>query len=971
MSWLRAPLPPQPKVNTTNSNQSHPTLARFSREPHYVTCSATSTTYLIIVYTSVRVVRLYIINYALDARRSMRPSQNGMASRPPLPSDNVDFSSTLRSAAPRRRRTAARITGLVTVLEDAIPIGEPQPTVAHAQTSRSLPQFQHAVSTTLAAQVNTRSEIERRKSRVAPAGYTKCQGTTQDKETVLKKQPRRRTIWIPSDDTTVLTIHPGNHDDQTTTSSILPGMKPANESQELKVIDTQGAQPRRTGRRKSLAQAPRRGIPLQPTLKPLQEVKTTVDYFGAKTGKENVPPGQPEMKILNDSKKENASQILMKKRASMLPPLAVSSSSSANVYSRKRDLHSPEEWPRDRKPRQPSVMSTTQSNCTSASTLTESRHRSAGTSIGAPVQIYRPRRSTVAPQKYPLLYENIEQSCMFEDSWLSNQETAITELVNCIFSKGSATCSTVSHTALRHRMLRLYQDRAMLILYQRLHASLQFGALSLPKERESAADALRFENDVGLRKQFKKLWTRTYNEKELKAAVEVVVGRQIRVDNGPTCHASALEEFICSCLLRNEDSSPVAQPQAPSRSPSWRWRRTMQRGLMLIKLLDKSKESGLLQRNLFRSSSRHKTSASVLSELISIIQPWGGDVGRALGHIDFQIHHIQHPLSEFDYTVTNLAVDLRDGVRLTRLTELLLHANTSPRRESDDQTISMPTGEVLDTTQASYAPGPLSQHLRYPCVGYAVKVYNCQIALSALLSARSTAEAAAKTSSSDIVDGHREQTLALLWALVGHWGLNSLIDWDDVRSELLRIAPGTVPETLMQKNLKNPSYRTQNRLLREWANALASKHSLTMHNMTTAFSDGLIFERIVDEYRPFLKRQLEEHAPAGLESKLKALGCSAAFTSIFGRTSSHGSLFDEDFTNATLAFLCSRLLGPSKQMRERMSVLKRLAADCATVVQTREEVFNAAVTLQRAWRMHFASRLERYEREGVDIWLTV
>ena len=36
----------------------------------------------------------------------------------------------------------------------------------------------------------------------------------------------------------------------------------------------------------------------------------------------------------------------------------------------------------------------------------------------------------------------------------------------------------------------------------------------------------------------------------------------------------------------------------------------------------------------------------------------------------FAVSHVQQPLDEFNYAVTNLAVDLRDGVRLMRLIEL-------------------------------------------------------------------------------------------------------------------------------------------------------------------------------------------------------------------------------------------------------------------------------------------------------------
>jgi len=38
--------------------------------------------------------------------------------------------------------------------------------------------------------------------------------------------------------------------------------------------------------------------------------------------------------------------------------------------------------------------------------------------------------------------------------------------------------------------------------------------------------------------------------------------------------------------------------------------------------------------------------------------------------IGYSVVHDQKPLHEFDFTVKNLAVDLRDGVRLCRLIDL-------------------------------------------------------------------------------------------------------------------------------------------------------------------------------------------------------------------------------------------------------------------------------------------------------------
>ena len=49
-----------------------------------------------------------------------------------------------------------------------------------------------------------------------------------------------------------------------------------------------------------------------------------------------------------------------------------------------------------------------------------------------------------------------------------------------------------------------------------------------------------------------------------------------------------------------------------------------------------------------------------------------GDVMRHLGSMGFRLAYVQDPRSEFDFAVASLGTDLRSGVRLLRLAELLI-----------------------------------------------------------------------------------------------------------------------------------------------------------------------------------------------------------------------------------------------------------------------------------------------------------
>lgn len=68
----------------------------------------------------------------------------------------------------------------------------------------------------------------------------------------------------------------------------------------------------------------------------------------------------------------------------------------------------------------------------------------------------------------------------------------------------------------------------------------------------------------------------------------------------------------------------------------------------------------------------------------------------------------------------------------------------------------------------------LSRQLRVPAVSRLQKVHNTEVALAALTHAGcSTSNVAAK----DIVDGHRENTLALLWAIIFKFQVGGCVLW--------------------------------------------------------------------------------------------------------------------------------------------------------------------------------------------------
>lgn len=805
----------------------------------------------------------------------------------------------------------------------------------------------------------------------------------------LAKPPRRGTIYIPPDDTTMPSMYMGIFSPVKEVEHVAE----KDEEVQVKITGIAAEMVRRRGRRSSLAAEPARRVgPLRSMLGTMKEQDSSskmnasqdVDRVGAATGKENLPPGFHQRDFAYDAKCSQDVKPQSRSVASYARPVQRRQSAFVASVSANTKPHLEQ-----RKPAWNSgaTMKAPKVNIHAPKPVfnPQDLHRESKVPTPPPkvpnrFVLPRVHQDEQLSQTFPPLSEDIENPAMYEDSWLTHQEIAITQLLNNLFSSASSQ-EPVDPDLLRLELLDLYQSSKFVLLHKRLHGAILYGALRVPEN--SLMHAKRLQDDLGVRRSFIDLWTRTYERVALRTALEVVVGRQC---------PDALKDvrvFIEVFLIRNEDGSPDADF---TDHAAWSYRRTILRSLMLIQLLDHAKTmaNSILTTSLFLTTSQHKTSIEVLQALTQLLNPSMGQ--RALSHLEYAVEHKQHPLEEFLYPVANLAIDLRDGVRLTRLVELLLYPSASHQlaRDSPDDTmmtLNMPTGEVLSMldieSPAKSTRYPLSQHLKFPCEGRAVKLFNVQIALTALQQVKSMRNNIEGISAEDIVDGFREKTVALLWGLTGKWGLGGLIEWKDVRCEIARFQRKRDEESdlLDEEELEDLShsftgYKT---LLKAWAGGVASSKGLQVKNLTTSFADGRVFEAIVDEYEKYLPAKTSSPSSRKtLHERLSKLGCSAQFASLFApSTSGAGSkyqIFDRDTTLAALAFLCSRLLSASKRARasivvqrawrgyqlrleaQKQRIAGMLAAQCAEVVRTRERLLGSKTVILRAWRGYRARK---------------
>jgi abnormal spindle-like microcephaly-associated protein len=311
---------------------------------------------------------------------------------------------------------------------------------------------------------------------------------------------------------------------------------------------------------------------------------------------------------------------------------------------------------------------------------------------------------------------------LYEDHWLDHQEISLSQLLNDIFEPQKGFKEKLNIKEIRNQFLDIYHDATIPLLHKRLQASLLYGALSIPKDL--IAKAGRVRDDVGLKRKFLDLWVENYELGPLKAALEVIVGREVpkarpsakgnlgshsrsgsassmevntsRLSTGSTTSDSeerrfiserkSIERFIEAFLLKHEDAvrpkgtigsiaKSADQKGDEFGSPAWSWRRTVLRSLMLILLMDKARTSGAIEGCLFQTLSVQKRSVAMLTALSSMLLPSLGDIVRPLAHLNYSVSAVQYPLEEYKYQISNLATDLRDGVKLTRLVELMLFDN--------------------------------------------------------------------------------------------------------------------------------------------------------------------------------------------------------------------------------------------------------------------------------------------------------
>ena len=376
--------------------------------------------------------------------------------------------------------------------------------------------------------------------------------------------------------------------------------------------------------------------------------------------------------------------------------------------------------------------------------------------------------------------------------WVRQQEVAFTHWLNATIvphthshsnARADRRARRLASEAARTRLWSLYsRDAEVRTVILRVESHIDDGFLRLRGTEDDGGfkSGGSFLEDVRLRREFERALG-SYSLFWLRAAVDAVLGNPGDVvedelrgwgDGGKAerrryATERAERTALVAALVRDRELElefGVGSTGAPPFADGYQEAlagTVLKRTLLLVFLMDRAR-AGLPPNTplLFRGDAPCKSSVAV-AELALRASTYGtGDVLRHIGHMGYRLYHAQEPIREYDFTVRNLAMDLRDGVRLCRLVEVLAGAI------GDD-------GCVMDA--------------KFPADSRAARTHNVRLALDAARACGVELPGKWKdVSPADVVDGHLANTLGLLYALMMHFQAPRMLPTGELDDEIAR-----------------------------------------------------------------------------------------------------------------------------------------------------------------------------------------
>nr|XP_021538176.1 abnormal spindle-like microcephaly-associated protein isoform X2 [Neomonachus schauinslandi] len=390
---------------------------------------------------------------------------------------------------------------------------------------------------------------------------------------------------------------------------------------------------------------------------------------------------------------------------------------------------------------------------------------------------------------------------------------------------------------LRRAACRLFTSEKMVKAIKKLEIEIEARRLIVRKDRH-------LWKDVGERQKVLN-WLLSYNPLWLRIGLETIFGELLSLEDNSDVMGLAV--FILNRLLWNPDiAAEYRHPTVPHLYRDGHEEAlskfTLKKLLLLVCFLDYAKISKLIDHDpcLFCKDAEFKTSKDILLAFSRDFLSGEGDLSRHLSLLGLPVNHIQTPFDEFDFAITNLAVDLQCGVRLVRIMELLTR------------------------------DWNLSKKLRIPAISRLQKMHNVDIVLQILRSQgiQLNDENGNTILSKDIVDRHREKTLALLWKIAFAFQVDISLNLDQLKEEIDFLKHTQSMKKTMsarschsdaitnkKKDKRNSGsfeqYSESIKLLMEWVNAVCAFYNKKVENFTVSFSDGRVLCYLIHHYHPY------------------------------------------------------------------------------------------------------------------------
>ncbi|XP_058256577.1 abnormal spindle-like microcephaly-associated protein isoform X2 [Hemibagrus wyckioides] len=528
----------------------------------------------------------------------------------------------------------------------------------------------------------------------------------------------------------------------------------------------------------------------------------------------------------------------------------------------------------------------------------------------------------------------------------------------------------------RRAACQLFTSDKMAKAIKRLEVEVEAKRLLIRKDRH-------LWKDIGERQKVLN-WLLSYNPLWLRIGLETIFGELISLESNSDIMGLAM--FVLGRLLWNPDiAAEFRHPKVPhlyrDGHEETLSRFTLKKLLLLVCFLDKAKESRLIEHDpcLFCLDAEFKTSKDLLLAFSRDFLSGEGILPRHLGLLGLAVSHIQTPLEEFNFAVQNLATDLRCGIRLVRIMEVL----------------------TQDWT--------LSSKLRMPVISRLQKVHNVGVTLQVLREKGVDLkdEHGNVIDPRDIADGHREKTLNLLWKIIFSFQVEILLDLEQLKEEIsflkktwrtkqklcsLKDDAYVLKRMKERTTFENPSEKLT--LLLDWVNAVCGFYGLKAENFTVSFSDGRILCYLIHHYHPnHLKAEDIQQATSqtiecGIYSKLELNSslCDSdySFDSLEKKDSvlptvDFKTLLENERRNFQLVSLAVSDLGgvPAMITPEDMSntipnekvVTSFLSFLCTRLLDFRNET-RAARVIQSAWRRYKLQKDMQINQKTYRKWRT-